>query len=88
VDPAATVGPDELMRSMESPMRLVLIGAFLILLPAIVVVFYYWGSVMMIPAVASLFVASLPFFGFALVVPKSDGDEESQHGSTDDAGFL
>ena len=49
-------------------MRLLLLGAFLILLPAIVVVLYFWGSLIMYPALASLFVAALPFFAFALVL--------------------
>lgn len=56
-------------------MRLMLLGAFLILLPAIVVVLYFWGSVMMLPALASLFVAALPFLGFAVALSGGgDGD--------------
>lgn len=61
------------------PMRLVLIGAFLILLPAIVVVLYFWGSLMMFPALASLFVAALPFLAFALVIPRGGDDGGSPH---------
>lgn len=55
-------------------MRLVLLGAFLILLPAIVVVLYFWGSLIMFPALASLFVAALPFLGFALVLSGGGSD--------------
>lgn len=47
-------------------MRLILLGGLLIMMPAMIVVLYFWGSVGMFPAMASIFVASLPFVGLAL----------------------
>jgi len=42
-------------------MKMMMIAAVLITLPAIVVAFFFFGTRMMLPALASLSVNSLPF---------------------------
>ncbi len=54
--------------------KMLVLAGVVITLPAIVVILYFWGSIVMIPAVASLLVAALPFFGFAYVL-RGAGDE-------------
>ena len=60
-------------------MRLILVAALLIGLPALAAVLFYWGSIMMVPALVSLCLASLPFVGFAVVL-RFFPDEWSEHG--------
>jgi hypothetical protein len=56
-------------------MAVALIGGFLVGLPAIAVVLFFWGSTLMFPALASLFVASLPVLAFAYVLRRGGGAE-------------
>lgn len=57
-------------------MRFILLGGFLIVMPALVVVLYFWGSFMMFPALGSLFIAALPFVAFTALFRRlgSEGD--------------
>ena len=55
-------------------MKMMLIAALLITLPAIIVAFYFFGRVAMIPAAASLAINSLPFIIGAWLLRNSDTD--------------
>jgi hypothetical protein len=57
-------------------MKIVLLGGLLIGLPAIVVVLLFWGSAVMLPALASLLVAALPFLAFAAFMRRGEGDAD------------
>ena len=59
-----------------TPRRTTLIAALLITLPAIVVAFSFFGSSMMLPALASLSVNSLPFIVGGLLLRKNRGEIE------------
>ena len=52
-------------------MQLYVLGGLLLGLPAIAVVLVFWGSPMMIPALASLFVVMLPFLAGGYLMWKS-----------------
>jgi hypothetical protein len=49
-------------------MKMMLIAGMLITLPAIVVIFWFFGEAAMIPALASLAITSLPFLVAALLL--------------------
>jgi hypothetical protein len=59
-------------------MRVFMIAALILGLPAVAVVLAFWGSPMMIPALASLFVVLLPFAagGYLLWKSKNRGLSE------------
>jgi hypothetical protein len=52
-----------------------LVGGLLVGLPAIVVVAYFMGSVMMFPAVVSLIIAAIPFAIFGYVLSRGEQGE-------------
>ena len=60
-------------------MKMIFLAAVLIVLPALVAVLSFWGSTMMIPALVSLFVASLPFVGFAVVLRSYPDEWVEEH---------
>ncbi len=55
-------------------MKLMLMAGLLITLPAITVGFFYFGRLMMIPAMVSLAINFLPFIIAGLLL-KPDGDD-------------
>jgi hypothetical protein len=55
-------------------MWIVLVGGFMITLPATAVILFSFGRVSAIPALASLAINMLPFLLAALVMRKSGGD--------------
>ncbi len=55
-------------------MWMVVVGGLLITLPAIVTVGYFVGTTMVFPAIASLFMAALPFFAFAYVLRRASDE--------------
>lgn len=54
-------------------MKMMLFAGFLITLPAILVVFYFFGREAMLPALASLAINSLPFLVAAWLLGKKKG---------------
>lgn len=60
-------------------MKMMLIAGLMITLPAIVVAFWFFGQGMMIPALASLFVNSLPFVVAALMLRGKRGGDDMGH---------
>lgn len=63
-------------------MKMMLIACLLITLPAIVVVIFFFGRPIMVPALASLAVNSLPFLVAGWMIHKrgqQDGDEADAH---------
>lgn len=54
-------------------MKMMLIAGLLITLPAIVVVFYFFGKPAMLPALASLGINFLPFVVAALLIGRRKG---------------
>jgi uncharacterized membrane protein len=51
----------------ERSMKLILIAGFLLGLPAVIVILANWNNAMAVPALASLFIAALPFVAFAVL---------------------
>lgn len=70
--------PRRILQNEVISMGLMLLGGLLIALPAVVVVVYFWGTLMMFPALASIFIAALPFLAFMLVARRlrSMGSDE------------
>ena len=60
-------------------MKMMLIAMVVITLPAIMIVFFYFGSRAMLPALASLAINSLPFIVGGLLMRKSGGDADAGH---------
>lgn len=60
-------------------MKMMLIAGLLITLPAIVVAIYFFGAPLMIPALASLFINSLPFVVAAILLRKRGGSDMGGH---------
>lgn len=62
-------------------MKMMLIAGGLITLPAILLVIYFFGTTMMIPALASLAINSLPFLvaGWLLGKRKDEPGEADAH---------
>lgn len=57
-------------------MKMMLIAAMLITLPAIVVALFFFGRAAMIPALASLGINMLPFLVAGWLLPKHGTDAE------------
>lgn len=62
-------------------MKMMLIAGGMITFPAILLVFYFFGTTMMIPALASLAINSLPFLvaGWLLGNGKDEDGEADAH---------
>lgn len=60
-------------------MKMMLIAGLLITLPAIVVVFWFFGKDAMFPALASLGINFLPFVVAALLVGRRKGGDADAH---------
>ena len=64
------------MIDLERPMKMMLIAAVMITLPAIVVAVYFFGRTAMIPALASLGINMLPVLVAGWMMRKSGLDAE------------
>ena len=60
-------------------MKLMLIAGLIITLPAIAIIVFFFGKPMMIPAVASWLINSLPFVVAALLMRKNAGTGDAGH---------
>lgn len=60
-------------------MKMLVAAALLITLPAVVVIISFFGNRMMFPALASLFVGSLPFIVGGLLLRKSNSEDFGGH---------
>ena len=60
-------------------MKMMLVAGLIITLPAIVIAIYFAGHKLMLPALASLAVNSIPFIVAALIMRRSGGGDESEH---------
>jgi hypothetical protein len=60
----------------ETVMKMMLIAALLITLPAIIVAFFFFGRMAMIPALASLGINSIPFLVAGWLLRKQGMDAE------------
>ena len=60
-------------------MKMMLVAALLITLPAMIVVLYFFGKTAMLPALASLAINSLPFLVGGWLLRKQDGGADLEH---------
>lgn len=60
-------------------MKMMIIAALLITLPAIVVVLFFFGTRMMLPALVSLSINSLPFIVAGWLLKKQGAGPDLEH---------